>query len=170
MADTSYDELIDKAGDRFNIAPEGTHEFTITDAEAKTFGSGNDGIKVTLKVAEGPHAGKSVKTVYVVKTIKAASIFIGHLAAVGITPDTLREQRPTLAQIAAVMVGKRVSGRVKHKVTEQYGTQAELQFDMKPPAGGATEVTEFPAVVEQPTPSSGGGAAPATGYADDPGF
>jgi hypothetical protein len=99
MADESWEETIKQAGDRYNIAPEGEYEFTIEEAESATFSTGNEGIKVKLRVAEGPESGKSVKTVNVVRSPKAAGMFLDHLGAVGISPDTLLEERPTLDQI-----------------------------------------------------------------------
>lgn len=169
MADMPWDELIAEAGDRFNIAPEGEYDFTILETEATTFKSGNAGIKAKLKVAEGPHAGKSVKTVNVVKSPKAAGLFLRHIAAVGITPDTLREHNPTLAQIAKVMEGKRVRGTVKH--TEFRGeTQAELEWNMRAPEGGAIEVTSFPAVAAVDEYSTQQSGPVPVGSSEDPGF
>lgn len=168
MADMPWDELIAEAGDRFNIAPEGEYEFVINEAEAKTFKTGNDGIVAKLKVADGPHAGKSVKPVNVVKSPKAASLFLRHVAAVGITPEALREENPTLAQIAKVMEGKRVRGKVKH-VDFRGETQAEIEWNMRPPTGGAAEVTTFPALGAADQLGYGSDtAAPAA--SDDPGF
>lgn len=156
MADELWDDIIAAAGDRYNLASEGFHEFRIEEAEAKTFNSGNPGIVVKLKVAYGPEAGKSVKPVNVVRTPKAAGLFIDHLNAVGISIDTLREAKPTLAQIAAVMPGKLVRGKVKH--SEYQGRpQAEIEWNMRPPEDGADPVTEFPEIDE----------AGALGYGDN---
>jgi len=167
MADESWEDMITAAADRFNVAPEGTFEFRIEDAESTVFSSGNPGIKVKLKIANGPEAGKSIKTVNVVRSPKAAGLFLDHLAAVGISADTLMQAKPTLDQIAKIMPGKHVSGTVKHK-EYQGRTQAELQWNMKPPAGGAVPVTAFPAVSDAEALGYGSGDAVATD--DDAGF
>lgn len=171
MADMGWDEFVAEAGDKFDVPPEGDYEFTIEDAEATVAkSSGNPMIKAKLKIAEGPQAGKSIKAVNVVKSPKAASMFLRHVNAVGISADTLREQKPTLAQIASVMVGKRVSGKVKRG--EYMGMpQAELEWNMKPPTAGAVAVSSFPVLSESEslgydTPGSGT-TVPTT---DDAGF
>lgn len=167
MADESWEETIRQAGDRYNIAPEGEYEFRIEKAESTVFSTGNAGIKVDLKVAEGPEAGKSVKTVNVVRSPKAAGLFLDHLNAVGITSDTLIEQKPTLDQIAKVMPGVQVFGSVKH--SEYRGrTQAELEWNMRPSKYGVKPITEFPDLNE--ADALGYGSADTVDIDDDAGF
>lgn len=167
MADESWEDIITKAGDRYNIAPEGTYEFRIEEAESKVFNSGNSGIVAKLKVAYGPEAGKSVKPVNIVRTPKAAGLFLDHLNALGITPDVLMEQKPTLDQIAKIMPGIHVQGTVKH--TEYKGrTQAELEWNMRPSMHGAKPVTEFPDLND--ADSLGYSSADTVDTDDDAGF
>lgn len=169
MADLGWDEIVSEAGDRFNVPPEGKYTATIEEAEATVSkNTGNPMIAVKLKIAEGPHAGKRPKTTYVVKSAKAAGMLLGHLKAVGIDAETLKKHKPSMAQIAAVMVGKRVSIEVKH---EEYRgeTQAVVNFTMRQPEGGAIAVTSFPPVSAETTVAAGA-SAPAAGFTTDPGF
>lgn len=167
MADELWDDIIQQAGERFNIAPEGDYEFRIEEAESKVFSTGNAGIVAKLKVAYGPEAGKSVKPVNIVRSPKAAGLFLDHLNAVGITPETLMEQKPTLDQIAKVMPGICVQGTVKH--TEYQGrTQAELQWNMRPSEHGAKPITSFPDLNE--ADALGYGSADTVATDDDAGF
>lgn len=170
MADESWEETIKQAGDRYNIAPEGEYEFTIEEAESATFSTGNEGIKVKLRVAEGPESGKSVKTVNVVRSPKAAGMFLDHLGAVGISPDTLLEERPTLDQIAKVMPGVQVHGTVAHKEYPKGSgrMQAELQWSMKPSQYGVKPITSFPDLSEADALGYTSGESVATD--DDAGF
>lgn len=142
----SWEDYIKQSGDRYNIAPEGDYEFRIEEAESTTFSTGNSGIKVKLKVAEGPEAGKSVKTVNVVRSPKAAGLFLDHLGAVGISTDTLMEQKPTLDQIAKVMPGVHVHGVVEHSEYPKGSgrMQAEIKWNMRPSKYGVKPITEFP--------------------------
>jgi len=169
MADLGWDDIVAEAGDRFNVPPEGKYVAVIEEAESTVSKStGNPMIAVKLKISEGPHAGKRPKTTYVVKSAKAAGMLLGHLKAVGITAETLKKHSPTMPQIAAVMVGKRVSIEVKH---EEYRgeTQAVVNFTMRQPEGGAVEVTSFPPITAETTVSAGS-SAPASGFTSDPGF
>lgn len=174
MADMPWDELISEAGDRFNVPPEGDYVAIIEEAESTVSkNSGNQMIALKLKISEGPHSSKRPKKTYMVKSAKAAGMFLGHAKAVGITADTLKKHNPTMSQIAAVIVGKRVSIEIKH---EEYRgeTQAVVNFAMKPPPGGAVEVTSFPPISETLGHLQDAGAAatatPNTGYTTDPGF
>lgn len=167
MVDLGWDDIVSEAGDRFNIPPEGKFAAVIEDTEVTTSkSSGAPMIVVKVKIAEGPHAGKRPKKVYVVKSAKAAGLLMGHLKAVGIDAETLKKHKPTMAQIAAVMMGKRVTVEIKH---EEYRgeTQAVVNFSMRQPEGGAVAVTSFPPVTEAPAASAG---TPAQGFTKDPGF
>jgi hypothetical protein len=170
MADESWADVIKQAGDRYNLAPEGDYEFKIEEAESTTFSTGNSGLKVKLRVAEGPEAGKSVKTVNVVRSPKAAGMFLDHLGAVGISPETLMEQQPTLDQIAKVMPGVQVQGSVKHSEYPKGSgrMQAELQWSMKASKYGVKPITEFPDLNE--ADALGYGSADTVDTDDDAGF
>lgn len=174
----SFADLADMAGDRFNPPPEGNYEFTIHSAEHQVSKrSGNDMIVCGLKIAEGPEAGKFIKTVYVSKPGPgtkpdkmdgALRMFTRHMKAVGISLETLKEHNPTMSQIAQTMIGKTVAGRVKHDDTYNGEVQAEMQGPMRPPSAGAIEVTGFPVMSEVQEVYGSGGGAPQ--IADDAGF
>lgn len=146
MAEESWEDVIKQAGDRYNLAPEGVYEFKIEEAEATTFSTNNQGIVVKLRVAEGPEAGKSVKKVNVVRSPKAAGLFLDHLAAVGISADTLMEHKPTLDQIAKVLPGIQVQGTVEHTEYPKGSgrMQAEIKWNMRASQYGVKPITEFP--------------------------
>lgn len=178
MADYSWDDILETAGEKFNILPEGEYAAVIKEATATVSKkSGNDMVACTVKVAEGPHAGKGVKTVYVSKPGPgttpekldgAVNMFMRHLKAVGITFDSLKTHKPTMAQIASVMVGKRVTIKVEH---EEYpkgsgDRQAANMGPLRPPAEGAAEVTSFPPVTATTVPVD----VQQGGYTTDPGF
>lgn len=177
MTEYDWDTLVDAAGDRFNPLAEGEYEFVVIEAEPTVSkNSGNEMIAVSLKVASGPHRGKSPKTVYVSKPGPgtkpsklegAVRMFFGHLNAFGIKPETLRQHKPTMGQIASVMLGKTVSGEIGH---EPYRgeMQAVIQGNLRPPQSGAVEVTSFPQLSAAEELGYGSGAAVAT--ADDAAF
>lgn len=182
MADKSWDDILTTAGEKFNILPEGRYQAVIKAAEAKTGKPkdgrpGNEMVACTITVSEGPHAGKSVKTVYVSqpgagtlpeKWDGAVNMFMRHLKGVGITFDILKTHKPTMAQIAQVMQGKSVTVEVKHE-DWRGETQAAHQGPLLAPTSGAVEVTSFPPVIAN-TVVNAGSSAPASGFTTDPGF
>lgn len=168
MADESWDDIIAEAGDGFNLPPEDTYDFVITETEAKVSSAGNPMIVTKAKIANGPHQGKAIKQFYVIRTVKNATSFMRHMQAMGITIEVLREHKPSLDQIAKVMVGKQFEGDVVHKSDARWGDSAELSWQMRAPKTGAIPVTSFPGVSEAESLGYGDAAAVATD--DDAGF
>lgn len=169
MADESWDDIIAEAGDSFNLPPEGEYDFVITETEAKvSANSGNPMIETKAKIVGGPHNGKAIKRFYIVRSVKTARSFMNHMQAVGISVETLRDQKPTLDQIAKAIVGKPFRGKVVHKSDARWGDSAELEWQMRAPESGAQAITVFPGVTEAETLGYGSGSAPATD--DDAGF
>jgi hypothetical protein len=148
MAEETWDDFISAAGEEFDLPPEGEYQFIIKEAEAKTSKSGNPMIRVKATITEGPHAGKSIKDFYVLRISSQVKKFMAHMRAMGITLETLREQKPTMEQIAKVMEGKPFQGQVVHDTNDRWGDSAELSWAMRAPEGGATAVTSFPALNE----------------------
>lgn len=168
MADETWGAFIDEAGDIFNPLPEGTYDFTITEAEGKVSSSGNPMIVVGAKVTTGPHAGKAIKKFYVIRMASQAKKFVLHMKAMGITFETLTEHKPTMQQLAKVMEGKPFRGKVKHTSSDDFGDAVELSWAMLPPSTGAVAVTSFPALTEGEALGYGSGETVAA--ADDAAF
>ncbi len=170
MADESWDDIVASAGDSFNRPPEGEYEFVITDAVAGVGSKEphNPNVKVSAKIASGPQAGKSIKDYYIVKSTGGAKKFLSDLKALGITTDALLVERPTMDQIAKVIIGKTFTGKVVHKSSDRWGDSAELDWSMRAPATGAVAVTSFPALSEGEQLGYGSGEAVAA--ADDAAF
>lgn len=168
MADESWDAFIEDAGDVFNPLPEGEYDFTITDAEGKVSSTGNPMVRVSAKVVSGPNIGKEIKDFYVIRSKSQAKKFMLHMRAMGISMETLMQHKPTMQQLAAVMVGKMFRGNVVHTSDKKFGDAVELAWAMMPPESGAFAVTEFPALTEgESLGYSNAGAAVAT---DDAAF
>lgn len=162
MADETWDAFIEEAGDAFNPLPEGEYAFIITDAEGKVSSSGNPMVRVSAKVTDGPHAGKAIKDFYVLRMASQAKKFVMHMQAVGITIETLSQHKPTMQQLAKVMIGKPFRGKVKHTSSDDFGDAVELSWAMKPPATGAVAVTSFPDLTEGESLGYGDGTAVAS--------
>lgn len=175
MADESWESLV-KAAETQGFAepaPVGTYTVRVEGAEAgESSQKKTPQIEFKLKITEGPHAGKRPTTfaARIYKTEKAAGMFLGNMAAFGITGKTLIAHKPTLDQIARVLVGKtvQISSRADKngRLSNDGNPIIEMSGTFKAPATGAAEVTNFPAVssVHQPVVGASGG------FTTDPGF
>lgn len=170
MADESWDEFLEEAGDAFNLLPEDEYDFVIVKTEGKVSSSGNPMVQVSAKVATGPQSGKSIKDFYVLRMASQAKKFVMHMKAMGITMDTLSAHKPTMQQLAKVMEGKTFRGKVRHTSDDRFGDAAELSWSMMPPTGGAVAVTSFPALTEAESLGYGSGAGSDVVAADDAAF
>lgn len=148
MADESWDSFISEAADVLTPLPEDTYDFVVTKAEGKTSKSGNPMVQVSAKVTTGPHAGKGIKDFYVLRMASQAKKFVENMTAMGISMDLLMKEKPTMQQVALVMVGRPFRGKVRHTTSEDYGDAVELSWAMKPPTGGADPVLTFPTTGE----------------------
>jgi len=145
MADLSWAEMLAEAGDSFDPAPPGTYKVSVKSAEAKVSKGGNPMIIATLKVAEGPHTGKTV-TQFITKSKNAAGMFFGNLSVLGIKPQTVVEKNPTMEQLAAVIVGKHAVAVVEATDKNQAGVG--VKGTLKAPEKPNAPVTSFPLVSE----------------------
>lgn len=174
MAGASWDEIIAEAGDGFNRPPEDEYEFRITSAEAVTGKKDPfyEQLKIEAKIAQGPQAGKSIKTFYLVKAVgdtKRLAKFLRQLRVLGISADTLRSEQPSMAQIAKAIEGRPFIGKVKHNSDAKYGDSADLEWgQMSPPSTPIEEVTAFPAIGE--AESLGYDATASVAIAEDAAF
>jgi hypothetical protein len=159
-------------------APLGTYTVQILSAEAgESSNKKTPQIQIKMKITEGPHAGKRpthfAPCIY--KSEGSAGMFIGSLAAVGITGEVLVKHNPTLDQIARSMNGKTVQVTTRHAtgkyemMNDGVTKKIEMAGLLKPPASGAVEVTSFPPVTAN-TVVNAGSSAPAGGFTTDPGF
>lgn len=168
MADETWDAFIEEAADAFNPLPEGTYDFITTETEGKISSTGNPMVKVKAKVVSGPHAGKSIKAFYVIRSASQAKKFVLHMKAMGITIETLTAHKPTMQQLAKVMENKPFRGKVRHTSDDTFGDAVELSWAMLPPTTGAVAVTSFPALSD--AESLGYGSGETVAAADDAAF
>lgn len=176
MADESWETLVKAAENQgfAEPAPIGTHTVRVESAEAgESSQKKTPQIEFKLKVTEGPHAGKRPTTfpARIYKTDKAAGMFLGNMSAFGITGKTLVAHKPTLDQIARVLVGKTVQVTTRAdrdgRLSNDGNPIIEMAGTFKAPATGAQEVTSFPPVSSVHKPVVGNAAG---GFTKDPGF
>lgn len=171
MADESWETLVKAAEESgfAECAPIGTYTVRVEGAEAgESSKKKTPQIQFKLKITEGPHAGKRPTTfkATIYKTEAAAGMFMGNMAAFGISGKLLVAHKPTLDQIARALVGKTAQITTRHdrdgRLDNSNNPIIEMAGTFKAPASGAAEVTSFPPVLAN--------AAPAGGFTTDPGF
>lgn len=174
MADESWDDIVAEAENSGfgEPAPLGTYEVKIIGAEAVELGQDKKpAIKMKFKITRDEHAGKPATTFGHTVWKSPAWVIVNNCAAVGITGEVLKQHRPTMSQIAAVMEGKVVSittqagidwktkepklDRNNSPVIEVKGTMQKSKFTPAP------VVTAFPPV----SSTNGSVAAAAAGPA-----
>jgi hypothetical protein len=158
MTTVPWDVLVAKAKETVitEVAPVGSYQVRVESATAgESSAKKTPQIEIRLKITEGEHAGKRPTTFHhrIYQTEASASIFMENMKAFGITDEALLQHRPTLDQIARVIVGKTVT--VKTQIAKRNGevqtdrngdSQIEVSWSFRTPAAGATAVTEFPPV------------------------
>lgn len=110
MTTVNWADIIQGAAkdNAFELLPNGTYTAVVFKAEATTSTKNNPMISVIYKIAEGPHAKRTVRTQHVI-TSKAYGMFLGAMKAYGITNQWLSESKPELSEVASEMLGKYVS-------------------------------------------------------------
>lgn len=138
----------------FTPIPDGTYTVVCKEAEAKTFSSGNPGIKMKMAVVGGPYNDRLLWTnfVWAASNPQSLGMFTKKCVAFGLAREWLAAANPSLQTIANELNGRMASAKV---VTSEY--QGKKSNDVKQltpiTAGMAPAVTPG-----TPTPLSG--AAP----------
>ena len=110
MTSMPWSELIKdaEAGGVGEPVPEGPYRVEITKAEAKNASTGKQMIVVTMKILEGPYAGRPLWNNFVITNDNpnALAWFFKHMAALGFNKDFFA-LNPSLETLATQMVGRR---------------------------------------------------------------
>ena len=147
------------------IIPAGTdYVGTVVKCTAKQSNKGKLQINVTLRVDEGPNAGKtSTQSLYFSpESPVAARIFRGNLATLGATPEWLAETHASPTDIAAKIEGAVISFNAK---VRQYNGEDQNDFSFRkllsPGGQGVQEAMPQAAVDPWAAPAPAAQQAPA---------
>lgn len=140
MSTIDWNALKKTADDATKPAPPDDYTCEITKCEATSAASsGNPMLKATMKIVDGPYAGKTVFNNFnlTLDHAFAMSIFFRHMAAFGLT-DEFFAQGPEMDQVAAALVGRRA--RVTLSIRQWQGQDRNQVDNVQPipgvPAGG----------------------------------
>lgn len=103
-----------KASNDFEALPKGPYEVVVQEAEKQVASTGKDMIKVRVQVASGPYANRVLFNYIVFSqgNPKAMRMTLERLAAFGLTREFIATTKPSVSQIAELLVGRKATANV----------------------------------------------------------
>lgn len=115
----NWEDLLGVAAEAgFVVLPIGEYRIVVDSAEAGKTNNGKDQIKAKFRVSSGPYQGKGpIFNNFVIspESPNAMSFFFQHMDAFGITNEYLKKNRPTVAQLASLLVGRQADIVISHR-------------------------------------------------------
>lgn len=132
----------------FEALPTGPYNVVVQEADKQVSTTGKDMIKVRVQVTDGPYANRILFNyiVFSKDNPKAMRMTLERLAAFGVTREVIAASRPSIEQIADLLVGRKAIARVDVQKSGEYA--------------GRNEIKGFK-VLEGQSPIDAGAAAPA---------
>jgi len=174
-----WDQAIKDAKEGFDPLPPGSYTVKVSKAEAVRAQSGSPMIKITLEVIEGPHKGRLVWSNLVLKpgSPGSAKMFAVKVMAFGLSGEYLAAQKPSMADTAAMLIGKTAVAEVE--IREYQGRQSNDVKTLRQPKSGVPSApsvgvpgpgvpTVGPPPVVPPTPAPSVPAPPTLASVDAP--
>lgn len=126
-------------GGDFETIPKGPYEVVVQEADKQTAqSSGNDMIKVRVQITGGPYANRVLFS-YIVFTTgnpKGMRVTLDKLAAFGVTREVIAASKPSIPQIAEMLVGRKAIATVGIQEKGEYKGNNEVK-GFKPLTDGA---------------------------------
>ena len=116
MTSIDWNSLAKVAEEATKLVPDGTYGAECLKCEPATASTGKPMLKLTLKISDGPSAGRNLWTQFVVAEDSGFALqrLFGNLAAFGITQDFL-DQGPSFEMVASALVGRHARVIVGHR-------------------------------------------------------
>lgn len=150
----------------FEPLPNGPYNVVVQEASKEVSKSGNDMIKTRVQVTEGPYANRVLFSYIVFSkgNPKAMRMTLERLSAFGITREIIATTKPSIPQIAEMMVGRRAVAVVSTQTEGEYAGRNEIKSFRAPkdaqPAPAAPAAAPAPGIPNIPAPAPAA-AAPA---------
>lgn len=171
MSDTlNWDDVLDgiaedekenpsSSGD-FESLPAGPYSVVVQEASKEVSKSGNDMIKVRVQVTEGPYANRVLFNYIVFSTgnPKAMRMTLERLSAFGLSREFIATTKPSISQIADLLVGRKATAVVAIQKEGEYAGRNEIKSfraleGAAQPAPVAPPATKPAGVPNIPTPA-----------------
>jgi hypothetical protein len=98
----------------FEALPKGPYNVVVQEADKQVSSTGKDMIKLRVQVTDGPYANRVLFNYIVFSqgNPKAMRMTLERLAAFGVTRETIAAHKPSISQIADMLVGRKAIARV----------------------------------------------------------
>ena len=135
----------------FEALPTGPYNVVVQEAEKQVASTGKDMIKLRVQVTDGPYANRILFNyiVFSQDNPKAMRMTLERLAAFGVTRETIAAHKPSISQIADMLVGRRAVARVDIQKSGDYAGRNEIK-GFKPLEGAEQPDVVAPAPAAQP--------------------
>lgn len=191
MSDLNWDDVLGavdadekenpSAPSDFEALPTGPYNVVVQEADKQLSSTGKDMIKIRVQVTDGPYANRVLFNyiVFSQDNPKAMRMTLERLAAFGVTRETIAAHRPSISQIADMLVGRKAIARVDIQKTGDYAGRNEIK-GFKPLDGAEQPAVSAPAAPAQagvpnipqpaaaPTPQPAAAPAPSIPTPDVP--
>lgn len=113
----------------FEALPKGPYEVVVQDADKQVASTGKDMIKVRVQVTGGPYANRVLFNyiVFAKENPKAMRLTLDRLAAFGLTREFFATARPSISQIAELLVGRKAIAVVGIQDSGEYKGRNEVK-------------------------------------------
>lgn len=135
----------------FEALPKGPYNVVVQEAEKQVASTGKDMIKLRVQVTDGPYANRVLFNyiVFSQDNPKAMRMTLERLAAFGVTRETIAAHRPSISQIADMLVGRKAIARVDIQSSGDYAGRNEIK-GFRPLEGAEQPAVAAPAPAAQP--------------------
>lgn len=116
-------------GGDFEALPKGPYQVVVQEADKQVASTGRDMIKVRVQVTEGPYANRVLFSyiVFSQDNPKAMRMTLERLAAFGVTREFIATTKPSVAQIASLLEGRKAVAVVGIQEKGDYAGRNEIK-------------------------------------------
>lgn len=119
-----------KSTSDFDALPAGPYQVVVQESEKTVASTGKDMIKVRVQVVEGPYANRVLFNYFVFGSKEDTTlnrITLDNLGAFGITRNFIATQKPSIAEIADALVGRKAVATVGIQDKGDYKGRNEIK-------------------------------------------
>lgn len=138
MSDLNWDDVLgsvekeetdNPSTNDFEALPAGPYEVVVQEADKQVASTGKDMIKVRVQVTSGPYANRVLFNyiVFSQDNPKAMRLTLERLAAFGLTREFIATHKPSIPQIAELLVGRKATAVVGIQKGGDYDGRNEIK-------------------------------------------
>lgn len=142
-------------GSDFESLPAGPYNVVVQKAEKQVATTGKDMIKTQVQVTEGPYANRVLFNyiVFSQDNPRAMRMTLERLSAFGLTREVIAEHKPSISQIADMLVGRKAVAVVAIQGPEAGQYEGRNEIKRFKPIEGDQPVVSVPAKTTEGVPN-----------------